>query len=55
MEEEVLVVDFDNMVVIIGVVLNVSEWGCCLILFDVGDFYKLIGICLNGEKKFVKV
>lgn len=53
-EEEVLVVDFDNMAVIEGVVTNVSEWGCRLSSPDVGELYKSIGIRPNGEKKLAK-
>lgn len=53
-EEEVLVVDFDNLTVINGIVSNVSEWGCRLTSPDIQDLYKSIGIRPNGARKLAK-
>lgn len=49
--ENVLVVDFDTLAIIEGVVSNVSEWGCCVTSEHVGELYKSVGIRLEGSRK----
>ncbi|CTQ71005.1 PilZ domain-containing protein [Roseibium alexandrii] len=53
-EEEVLVVDFDNLSVISGVVSNVGEWGCRLTSPDIQELSKNIGIRPKDSDKLVK-
>ena len=40
--ENVLVIDFDNLTCIKGVVSNVSEWGCRLVSEHVNELHKNI-------------
>ncbi|TYC48666.1 PilZ domain-containing protein [Rhodobacterales bacterium] len=53
-QEDVLVVDFDTLSVIDGVVSNVSAWGCRLTSSQIGEVYKSIGIRPNGCSKLTK-
>ncbi|WP_346894403.1 PilZ domain-containing protein [uncultured Roseibium sp.] len=52
--EEVLVIDFDNLVCIKAIVSNVSEWGCKLIADDVNELRKNIGIRVGNTGKLTK-
>lgn len=52
--EEVLVIDFDNLVCIPAVVSNVSEWGCRLTSAQIGELYKNIGIRIGEDGKLTK-
>ncbi|MEP1932946.1 MAG: PilZ domain-containing protein [Roseibium sp.] len=53
-EEEVLIVDFDNLSVINGVISNVSDWGCKVTSVDAKELFKNIGIQPKGGPKLVK-
>lgn len=52
--EDVLVVDFDTLAAIEGVLSNVNRWGCCLTSDHVGDLYKNIGIKLASSRSLTK-
>ncbi|MEP3046072.1 MAG: PilZ domain-containing protein [Roseibium sp.] len=53
-EEEVLIVDFDNLSVVNGVVSNVSQWGCKITSVDAKELYKNIGIQPKDGPKLFK-
>ncbi|MES0811053.1 PilZ domain-containing protein [Roseibium sp. SCPC15] len=53
-QEDVLVIDFDNLSAIDAVLSNVSEWGCRLTSDDIKSLYKTIGIKGRDANKLVK-